>query len=77
MSNIIIPGHRNEWWGYLDDQGVIHIKRYYTDWDLQKVEQLPFCKGIFEPFTAINREHALSKCKEKLREMQYYEKKVN
>lgn len=77
MSVIIIPGHRNEFWGYLDDEGTIHIKKYYTDWDLQKCEQMPFCRGIFEPFTAIDKAHALAKCKEKLRESQYYQKKVN
>lgn len=40
------------WWAYLDDSGVIHVKRYKNDKIIQNTEQLPFCKGIFEPFEA-------------------------
>lgn len=77
MSFLIIPGHIQRYWGYLDDQGVIHVKRYHTDWDLQKCEQMPFCRGIFDPFTAANKREALQKCQDKLKEMKYYEKKEN
>jgi hypothetical protein len=46
------------WWAYLDDSGVIHIKPYTGDAKIQRVEQLPFCKGIFEPFKAESYQHA-------------------
>ncbi len=46
------------WWGYLDDQGVVRIKRYTTDKAIQNCEQMPFTKGIFEPFEAYDLKHA-------------------
>lgn len=77
MSNIIIPGHKKRFWGYLDDRGVIHIKPYLTDWDIQKCEQMPFCRGIFDPFEAHDKAEAALKCRMKLQELQYHEKKIN
>lgn len=62
------------WWGYLDDRGVIAVKAYVSDWDIQKCEQMPFCRGIFEPFTAWTREEAIQKCRDKLNEIDFYEK---
>ena len=64
------------WWGYLDDQGVIHIKRYVSDWDIHKCEQMPFCRGIFEPFTALTHAHARIKISAFLDEQQAKEKKL-
>lgn len=46
------------WWAYLDTSGVIHVQKYVTDCDIQKVEQLPFCAGIFDPFQARSKDHA-------------------
>lgn len=63
------------WWAYLDDQGMIHVKRYTNDRQIQNYEQLPFCKGIFDPFEAYDYAHAKQKCLEKYREIQYHEKK--
>ena len=65
------------WWGYLDDTGKIHIKKYVSDWDIQKCEQMPFTKGIFEPFPAIDRADAQQKIAAFLTDQQYYEKKTN
>ncbi len=45
-------------WAYLDTDGVIRVKKYVSDWDIQKVEQLPFCAGIFEVFKADSKQHA-------------------
>lgn len=56
MSLIKLP----LWWGYLDTDGIITVKKYTTDWDIQKVEQLPFCKGIFSPFPAADKAHAMA-----------------
>lgn len=63
------------WWAYLDDTGAIHIKPYRGDRIIQNTEQLPFCKGIFDPFTAASREHAKQKIMRFLDEQQYYEKR--
>lgn len=46
------------YWAYLDTDGVIRVKKYVSDWDILKVEQLPFCKGIFEVFKADSKQHA-------------------
>jgi hypothetical protein len=63
------------WWGYLDDKGVVRIKRYTTDKAIWNCEQMPFCKGIFDPFPALNYEDAQRKIKQFLFEQQFYEKK--
>jgi hypothetical protein len=46
------------WWGYLDDTGVIRLKPYTGDKIIQNTEQLPFCRGIFDPFRANSRHEA-------------------
>ena len=64
------------WWGYLDDTGVIRIKKYTTDKAIQNCEQMPFCKGIFNPFEARDYLHAQQLVIEFLNEQQNYEKKT-
>jgi len=63
------------WWAYLDDRGIVHIKKYMSDKQLQNCEQMPFCRGIFDPFEAWDREDAKVKIMKFLDEAQYYEKK--
>lgn len=63
------------WWAYIDDSGVIRIKKYTTDKAIQNCEQLPFCKGIFDPFTALNYDDAKQKIMRFLSEQEFYEKK--
>ena len=46
------------WWAYLDDTGVVRVKKYTGDKIIQNTEQLPFCRGIFDPFKADNIHHA-------------------
>lgn len=65
------------WWGYLDDRGVIHVKRYTNDRVIQNCEQLPFCKGIFDPFEACNLQEAYKMCHEKLKESELHDKRAN
>ena len=50
------------WWGYIDDEGVIEVKRYTTDRVIENYERMPFCKGIFEPFQALDKEEAYALC---------------
>lgn len=45
-------------WGYVDDKGKIEIKRYTNDRVIENFERLPFVKGIFDPFYAINIKEA-------------------
>jgi hypothetical protein len=65
------------WWAYLDDSGKIHVKRYTTDRAIQNCEQMPFCKGIFDPFYADNLHKAQLKIAAFLDEQRYFEKKEN
>lgn len=46
------------WWGYLDDQGVIRVLPYTDDAIIVRTEQLPFCRGIFDPFKADTKTQA-------------------
>ena len=48
-------------WGYLDDQGVIHVKYYTNDRIIRNYESLPFVKGIFDPFESYSMEEAKQK----------------
>lgn len=51
-------------WGYLDTDGVIHIKRYTDDRTIENYERSPFVAGIFDPFYAFDSKHAEEKIKE-------------
>lgn len=64
MSKLILP-KRPLWWGYLDNEGIIHIKRYTNDRAIQNSEAMPFVKGIFDPFEAWDYEDAKKKCYER------------
>lgn len=64
------------WWGYIDDQGVIKILPYTDDAIIVRTEQLPFCKGIFDPFFAVDKVNAHMKVAQFLDEQSYYEKKA-
>ena len=73
MKDLIASG---KWfWGYLDDLGIVRVKPYTGDKIIQNTEQLPFCKGIFDPFTADNIHHARQKIAEFLTKEQVQEAK--
>ena len=40
------------YWGYVDEDGKIEVKRYVNDRQIENYERLPFVKGIFDPFYA-------------------------
>jgi hypothetical protein len=63
------------YWGYLDDSGIIHVKRYTSDREIRNYESLPFCKGIFDPFESFDIQEAKHKCLQRLNEEKYFEKK--
>ena len=45
-------------WGYIDKDGVIFVKRYVNDKIIANFERLPFVAGIFDPFEAFDMKHA-------------------
>lgn len=65
------------WWGWLDDRGVITIKRYTNDRIIQNTEQLPFCKGIFDVFEAASLQEAYTIAHQKLKEVEMHDKRQN
>lgn len=75
MSKLI--GNGKWWWGYLDDLGVVRVKPYTGDKIIQNTEQLPFCRGIFNPFIAENIHDARRKIAAFLTNEQVQEAKKN
>ena len=61
---------KNLYWGYIDDTGIVHVKRYTGDRIIENTEKLPFCKGIFDPFYATNYQEA------KIKVMQCYAEEI-
>lgn len=52
-------------WGYLDDEGQIFVKRYTSDREIANYERLPFTRGIFDPFEAFDINQAREMIKER------------
>lgn len=68
---------KTKYWAYLDWDGKIHLKKYTTDKAIQNCEQMPFCRGIFDPFEALNAEDARNKIWIFLKEMELDYKKLD
>ena len=47
------------WWGYIHTNGSTHLKRYFGPLDIEEAHKSPFCKVIFNPFPATNRDDAM------------------
>jgi hypothetical protein len=54
------------YWGFLDEYNQITVVRYKSDKQIEITENMPFCRGIFEPCTCIDKVDAYRKFKEKL-----------
>ena len=63
------------WWAYLSDEGVVRVLPYTGDKIIQNTEQLPFCKGIWDPFVADSKHEAQMKIAANLTQMQLEEAK--
>lgn len=48
------------WWGYKHIRGSYQAKRYWGDQDLDDARDSPFCEEVVGPFTATDRDQALS-----------------
>ena len=55
-------------WAYLDDQGKIHVKYYVDDRIIRNYEQMPYVKGIFDPFEAVDMQEARQKVMRRYKE---------
>lgn len=65
------------WWGYLHENGEVHIMRYSNDKIIANYERLPMIKGIFDPFEAFDSTDAKKQCLAKLKEVQENDRKKN
>lgn len=62
-------------WGYVDYDEKIHIKRYKNDKAIQRAQDSGTTIGIFDPFYARSLEEASHKILEKWRETRVFLKK--
>jgi hypothetical protein len=65
---MIIRPHTKLYWGYVDYQEQIHVKRYTTDRAIRNAQDSGTTIGIFDPFEADNIEEATHMILEKWRE---------
>ncbi len=62
-------------WGYVDYNEKLHIKRYKTDRAIRNAQDSGTTIGIFDPFPAPNIEEAAHIILQKYREVRYHVKK--
>ena len=67
---------KNLYWGYLDYQEKIHVKRYTNDRAIRNAEESGTTIGIFEPFEAKNIEIATHMILDKWREQRFIDKRI-
>lgn len=65
----------NVFWGWLDYNEKIHVKRYTTDKAIQLAQDSGTTIGIFDPFIAKSIEDATHKILNAYRESKFFEKK--
>lgn len=63
------------WWGYVDYNEKIHIKRYKSDKAIRNAQESGTTIGIFDPFEAVDIEEAAHMILEKWREQRVFLKK--
>lgn len=62
------------YWGYVDYNEKIHIKRYKSDKAIRNAQDSGTTMGIFDPFEARNIEEATHMILEKYREVRHFVK---
>jgi len=63
------------WWGYVDYNEKIHVKRYRDDRAIRNAQDSGTTIGIFDPFFAPDIERATHMILEKWREQRIFMKK--
>lgn len=64
------------WWGYVDYEEKIHVKRYRDDRAIRNAQDSGTTIGIFEPFHAANIEVATHMILDKWREQRFIDKRI-
>lgn len=49
---------KNKWWGYIHENGSLHIRRFFDEESINDAYFSPFVKQVFKPFEADSRVHA-------------------
>ena len=47
-----------QWWGYIHKNGSTHLKRFFSDLDIQEAKESPFVREVFGPWEAADHEKA-------------------
>ncbi len=55
-----------KWWGYLHENGSLHVKRYFSIEDLIEAGESPFVHVVAGPWDVDSREEAMKKLKNDL-----------
>ena len=54
----------NLWWGYIHTNKSVHVKRFFSDLDIEEAHESPFVAEVYGPWECKGREEALKKMKE-------------
>jgi len=65
----------NQWWGYLHEEGTLHVKRYFGPEDIAEAHESPFVHIVAGPWECNGREEAIEKLKAVLRSAGTWTKK--
>lgn len=49
------------WWGYQHSNGSLHVKRYFSEDQIEDANESPFVQRIFGPWDVSNRSEAENK----------------
>jgi len=52
------------WWGYLHNEGSLHVKRFFDRRDLTEAWDSPFVAAVYGPWPVDNRDGAIKKLEE-------------
>jgi hypothetical protein len=53
----------NQWWGYVHNEGTLHVKRYFDLEDIIEAQGSPFVLVVAGPWECNDREEALERLK--------------
>jgi hypothetical protein len=49
------------WWGYIHENGLEHVKRFFSEEDLKEANESPFVSRVYGPWEAKDRNEALAR----------------
>ena len=49
-----------KWWGYVHTSGSLHVKRYFSQEDIDEADASPFVKKSYGPWECLNSDEAMA-----------------